>query len=378
MIIKTYIGCLLESIGDLYLMMNSISVKIRTLNPDDFLDYYDKIIVDKLEEYSKIITEKGDEFHPFSGILSKKGGNYILRKGKRIASCSTLLTYQGYADVVDEDILDVCVAIELYRHSILVHDDLIDMDDYRRGGESFHKFFSNDYDERFGKGIAVFYGNIFFSEALNTLLKTNFERNRLLEALKLMVEGYREVNESQVLDLLFEYKEPVLEEWEDMVSKRASSLFKVTMLTGAILAGVAGKELRLIEEAVKHIGFAFDIQDDIIGTFASEEQYGRPSGGDIILGKKPLHVIYTIQMVSDNEKEELRGLLAKKKLDKNQIEHVKKIIKNCGALERTRERTIEHATKAIETLNKTKMNKNAKQFFISLLNFVSQSLDWYR
>jgi geranylgeranyl diphosphate synthase type I len=359
-------------------MVSNISEKIRNLNPDDFLEYYNEIIDKKLEEYSKEITEKSDEFHPFSGLLSNRAGDYILRKGKRIASCSTLLTYQGYTNVVDEDILNICVAIELYRHSILVHDDFIDMDDYRRGGEAFHKFFSNDYDERFGEGIAVFYGNIFFSDALNNLLKTNFKRKPLLEALKLMVEGYREVNESQVLDLLFEYKEPVLNEWEDMVSKRASSLFKVTMLTGAILAGVEGKELRLIEEAVTHIGFAFDIQDDIIGTFATEEQYGRPAGGDIILGKKPLHIIYTIQMASDREKEELRDLLAKKKLDKNQIERVKEIIKSCGALERTRDRTVEHATKAIETLNKTKMNDNAKQFFVSLLNFVSQSLDWYR
>ena len=358
-------------------MLSIISEKIRNLNPDDFLEYYDNIIVQKLEEYSKTITEKNWEFHPFSGILSKRAGDYLLRKGKRIASYSTLLTYQGYANLVDEDILNVCVAIELYRHSILVHDDLIDMDDYRRGGEAFHKFFSNDYDERFGEGLAVFYGNIFFAEALNILLKTNFKIKRLLAALKLMVEGYREVNESQVLDLLFEYKEPVLKEWEDMVSKRASSLFKVTILTGAILAGVEGKELRLIEEAVKDIGFAFDIQDDIIGTFASEEQYGRPVGGDIMLGKKPLHIIYAIQMASDREKEELRDLLVKKKLDNDNIEYLKEIIKNCGALERTRDRTIEHATKAIETINKTKMNDKAKQFFVSLLDFVSLSLDWY-
>jgi geranylgeranyl diphosphate synthase type I len=359
-------------------MESSISEKIRTLNPDDFLEYYDWVIEQRLETYSKTIREKADEFHPFSGRLSMRAGDYLLRKGKRIASCSTLLTYQGYTNIVDDDILNVCVAIELYRHSILVHDDLIDMDDFRRGGEAFHKFFSNDYNERFGEGVAVFYGNIFFSEALTTLLKTNYKRKHLLEAFKLMVEGYKEVNESQVLDLLFEYKEPVLKEWEDMVSKRASSLFKVTILTGAILSGADVKELQLIEEAVKHIGFAFDIQDDIIGTFASEEQYGRPAGGDIILGKKPLHIIYAIQMSRDREKKELQDLLAQKKLDKDQIERVKEIIKSCGALEKARKRTIEHATKAIKTLQKTSMNDNAKRFFESLLNFVSKSLDWYR
>jgi geranylgeranyl diphosphate synthase type II len=86
------------------------------------------------------------------------------------------------------------------------------------------------------------------------------------------------VNESQVLDLLFEYKTPDVNEWYVMASKRAASLFKASLLVGAVLADASEKDLRLLGEAAEHIGYCFDIQDDIIDTFASEEQYGRRPG----------------------------------------------------------------------------------------------------
>jgi geranylgeranyl pyrophosphate synthase len=358
-------------------MSNEISEKVRRLSSDEFLDYYTELIGKKLEDYSLKLAEEAKSYHTFIGEAAEKIGELLLRKGKRIASCSTLLTYQGYADRVDEGILSVCLAIELYRHSILVHDDLVDMDHFRRGGKTFHRLFSDEFTERFGEGVAVFYGNILFSESLMILLKSGFERNRLLKSFELLSTGYREVNESQVLDLLFEYKEPTLKEWEVMASKRAASLFKVNMLAGAILGGAAEKELLLIEKGARQIGFCFDIQDDIIGTFASEEQYGRPAGGDIILGKKPLHIVCAYQLSPASKRNELRNLLTSKELGDQQIERVKEIIRSCGALKKAKQRIEEHAEKAVEILDKTSMNNHSKSFFTYLVNFISESLDWY-
>ncbi len=359
-------------------MKSDISEHVRRLSPDEFLDYYTEVIDKRIEAYTSKISEEARSYHPFIGNVTKRIAEFLLRKGKRIASCSTLLTYHGYTDRVDEPILRVCLALELYRHSILVHDDLVDMDDLRRGGKAFHKLFADEYDERFSEATAIFCGNILFSETLTMLLKTEFQRNRLLKAVELLSTGYREVNESQVLDLLFEYTEPTLKEWEIMASKRAASLFKVNMLTGAILGGATEKDLRLIAEGARHVGFSFDIQDDIIGTFASAEQYGRPTGGDIALGKKPLHVVYAYQLTRDNARDELSNLLASKRLERQQIERVKEIIRCHGALEKAKQRSKEHAENAVKLLNKTSMNDHSKSFFSYLANFVSESLDWYR
>ncbi|MDD2665435.1 MAG: polyprenyl synthetase family protein [Methanocellales archaeon] len=335
---------------------------------DRLLEEYTELIDHKLREYFKTVLEEGRAYHPFIGDVFAQVEEFLLRKGKRIASCSTLLTYKGYTGEI-EDILDICVGIELYRHGILIHDDLVDRDEKRRGGEAFHKLFT--YGDRFGESMAVFYGNILFSQALRTLFESNFEC--IGKVIKLFLEDYKAVNESQTLDLLFEHKEPTVEEWYVMASKRAASLFKASMLTGAILGGASAQDLQILEEAAMHIGYSFDIQDDIIGTFASEEQYGRATGGDILLGKKPLHMVYAYKLAKGDLQQELRNIAA----DAEGIEKVKKIIKECGALAKTKEVSRDHASRAIKLINKTSMNAESKNFFKDLIDFVTESLDWY-
>ncbi len=70
----------------------------------------------------------------------------------------TLLVYKGFTHEVDSRILDVCVGVELFRHGILVHDDLVDDDELRRGAATIHTVFSQEQDARFGNGVAIFAG----------------------------------------------------------------------------------------------------------------------------------------------------------------------------------------------------------------------------
>jgi len=237
---------------------------------EELLDQYGKLVDERLDEFLTGLIERGESYHSFIGELYSKIHEYVLRKGKRLASCSTLLTYKGYAGELDDRILNVCVGVELFRHSILIHDDLVDRDDIRRGRATFHKLFS-EQGERFGEGAAVFVGDAMFALALQAFRDSGFPDYKVNELLRLFEDGYRAVNESQVLDLLFEYGEPDVEEWRAMASMRAASLFRTTILAGAILAGAPEEDRRLLEEAAIHVGYAFDIQDDIIDTFASEE-----------------------------------------------------------------------------------------------------------
>jgi geranylgeranyl pyrophosphate synthase len=252
----------------------------------------------------------------------------------------------------------------------------VDRDEHRRGGKAFHKLFM--YDDRFGESLAVFYGNILFSQALRTLFDSNFDVKPINKVIQLFLEDYEAVNESQTLDLLFEYKEPTIEEWYVMASKRAASLFRASMLTGAILGGASAQDIKILEEAAMNIGYSFDIQDDIIGTFASEEQYGRQTGGDILLGKKPLHVIYAYQLSNRDVQYELRNVLRDRKAGEGDIDKIREIIKGCGALAKTKEVSRAHANKAIKLVEKTSLTVESKKFFKDLINFVSESLDWYK
>jgi len=344
------------------------------MNYTDVLDSYGTIIEKDLKSRLDEMVRDGQKYHPFLGNVYDATREFVQRGGRRLSACSTLIVYQGYAGKIDERIVRVCSGIELYRHSILIHDDIVDAEDKRRGGDTLHKTIARGFDERFGLGSAMFAGNILYALAIECLLNSGFEENKLVDAARLLATEFRAVNESQILDMLFEYKNPDVKEWEIMTGRRAASLFKASMLVGALLASAPKKDLELLEIAARHIGFAFDIQDDIIDTFATEEDYGRVSCGDIGKRKKPLHVILALQ----KEKRLAAIMQEERSLDAAEIKYVRSLIRDCGALDEAKSISREHAAQAERIVSRTGMNRDAKDFFISFIRFVDESLEWYK
>jgi len=340
---------------------------------EKLLDEYTTLIDHRLEVFFDEVLEEAKDYHPFVYDVYLNIKEFVLRKGKRLASTSTLLTYKGYTNDLDDKILNVGVGIELYRHSILAHDDLVDTDAMRRGGKAFHKIF--DYDRRFVEGVAIFAGNIMYALSIRALQNSGFQEDLTADILKLFADDFQSVNESQILDILFEFRIPDAEEWEIMASKRAASLFNCTILAGAILAKAPRQDLIKLKEASSHIGYCFDIQDDIIGTFAAEEDYGREPKWDIIMGKKPLHTVFALEKADEEDVEKLKK---KGDLDLSEIEEIKEIIRKTKGLERAKEISREHALNAINIIKKTKLSKETREFFVEFIKFVSESLGWYK
>ncbi len=348
------------------------------MNWDEKMSSYSFIIERRLDNHLTKILGEAKAYHPFVEEVYSTVKEFSLRRGKRIAASTTLITYKGYMGEVNDQILNVCVGMELFRHSILVHDDLVDEDELRRGGRTIHKIFEGERDVRFGKGLSVFIGDIIYALSVQSILNSGFKGEKLFKAISLLSEGYREINESQILDLFFEYKDPDVDEWYIMASRRAASLFKTTILTGAFLAGAPPRDLGLLREAALNIGYSFDIQDDIIDTFASLKQYGRKPGGDIIHGKKPLHIIYTLEMAKNEEIEELKNLVKESTLTTTKFKLIRGIIKRSGALGKAKEKSRRHAERAKELIAETSLSKEEKEFLTYLIDYVKESLEWYK
>lgn len=345
------------------------------------LDKYGVLIEDNLKMFLAKAVKQAEDYHPFIGKVYSDIEEFVLRKGKRLASCSTLLTYKGYNGNVDDKILNICVGVELYRHAILVHDDLIDIDDQRRGGSTLHKKFMNKYspyDNRFGDGTAVFAGNIAYALAIRAIIDSGFPKDKINKVLRLTSEGYRDVNESQILDLLFEQKDVLVDEWKVMASKRASTLFKVTLLTGAILADASNEDMALLEVAAENMGYSFDIQDDIIDSFAKKEEYGRSTCLDISKNKKPLHVVQALHAKDSKKSEALKCLLGKKFLSFGEKDLVRKLLRESGGLNAAKHASKQYALQARQLINKTSLTGGSKEFFNSFILYIEESLDWYK
>ena len=106
------------------------------------------------------------------------------------------MAYQGHSGRLDDDIIKVACGIEFYRHCILVHDDLVDRDDLRRGEATLHRLMGRGRDDRFGEGIAVFAGNMLCSLAIKTVLSAGFPSHLLVKAVDMLCREFRRVNES--------------------------------------------------------------------------------------------------------------------------------------------------------------------------------------
>ncbi|MFB0502120.1 MAG: polyprenyl synthetase family protein, partial [Candidatus Bathyarchaeia archaeon] len=111
---------------------------------EETLDRYGALIEEKMRNFFIEARNAAKIYHHYVEKVYSSMEEFVLRKGKRLASCSTLLTYRGYTGDINDQILKVCVGIELYRHSILIHDDLVDKDEFRRGGKTFHRMFSEN------------------------------------------------------------------------------------------------------------------------------------------------------------------------------------------------------------------------------------------
>jgi geranylgeranyl diphosphate synthase type II len=339
------------------------------------LDEYGSLVEDRLSNFLGNETEKAVKYHSLIGRVYKDLSDYMFRAGKRLASCSVILTYKGFTNRIDDRILNFSIGLELYRHAILVHDDLVDNDELRRGSQTIHKIYSEEYDSRFGNGLAIFAGNMLSAIGQKAFCISGFEPEKIVRILNMANDGYQAVNESQILDLLFEYKIPDVDEWYTMASKRAASLFRVALSAGAILANASERDIELLNEAGGHIGYSFDIQDDIIDLFASEEQYGRKPGGDVMKQKKPLHIVYMYKMANQKQLETFETVVNGKTL--KDLIVARKIVSDCGALEAAKDRSKEHAESAKRLLAHTAMNSETKNFFTSFIDYVESSLDWY-
>jgi geranylgeranyl diphosphate synthase type II len=337
---------------------------------EEILDEYDALIEGEVRRYFSRAREEAKRYHPFMGRVYESLAEYVLRKGRRLAATSALLVYAGFKGEIDAPAKRLGLALELYRHAILAHDDLVDRDEERRGGRALHRIFK---PQAFGEAVAIFAGNMLYAMALEVL--ENLPEERKLRSL--FAHAYREVNESQVLDAYFEHRKPSVEEWYAMASRRAPSLFRLTLLAGAVLAGAGKGEIKHLERAGTEIGYAFDIQDDIIGTFATREQYGREPGGDVLRGKKPLHIALALKLAAKDEREELRRILASRSAGRREVERVKELVRGCGALDEAKRIARWHAENAKAEIGKTSLSREVKQVFAGFIDYVAESLEWY-
>lgn len=213
--------------------------------------------------------------------------------GKRLRPTVLLLTAEALTDTEPLsdgyrafgpqgiDIMSAAVSVEIIQSFTLIHDDIMDDDDLRRGVPSVHREYDLD--------TAILAGDTLYSKAFECMLKTGASADRSVRALKELATTCTEICEGQALDVAFERNGSVTTaEYLEMIELKTAVLYAASASIPAILLGADEETVDAMHQYGVDVGMAFQIQDDLLDLTVSSEELGKQRGSDLIEGKRTL------------------------------------------------------------------------------------------
>ena len=267
---------------------------------------------------------------------------YIIKgKGKRIRPLLVLLSAKLVGGNFD-DAYNAAAAVELLHNFTLVHDDIMDNADKRRGRLTVH----TKYDE----STAILAGDSLLSIAYEYLLKDCDGNSKLI--LDSFTKGLIEVCEGQSLDKEYESKKRVsLDEYLVMIKKKTASMIKMCCEVGAILGEGNNKEINGLAAYGLNLGIAFQIQDDLLDIIAEEKKFGKKIGGDLVEGKKTYLFIKALEKSSGKDRNSLNNIIQNKGIRINQVEKYKALYQKLDVIEDAKKAINYYTERALKSLS---------------------------
>jgi len=313
---------------------------------------YKRLIDNKLRSFIKQDTPR-TLYDPVKYILS--GG------GKRIRPMLVLLACEAVGGKA-RDSLDAAVAVEILHNFTLVHDDIMDNADSRRGRKTVHK--------RWDTNTAILVGDALLGMAYKSLLRTKSER--LHEIINVFTDGVIEVCEGQGYDKEFETQDDLLlPEYFIMIQKKTGTLISMSAEIGAIIGGGSKREVSALREYGWHLGRAFQIQDDLLDIVADEKEFGKTIGGDIIEGKKTYLLVRALERAEGKDRALIESIARHRGASKDCIQAVKQMYQDYGIIDVARadiKSDITRAVKALQPIQHSQMREQLIWFSEMLLH----------
>ena len=271
--------------------------------------------------------------------------------GKRLRPRLVLLAAEMFGGK-EEKVLPAALAIEVFHNFTLLHDDVMDKADIRRGRPTVHV--------RWNDNTAILSGDQMVIEAYTLLSRV--PADRLSETLRLFNKMATEICEGQQYDMEFEGREQVsIEEYMQMIRLKTSVLLATALQIGAYIAGANAAQQKALYEYGINIGLAFQIQDDILDVYGDPRTFGKAIGGDICCNKKTYMLLTALQRADDETRAELEQWLQTQDKSDEKIQAVTGIYTRTGAREVCETVMQLHTHEALSQLNALPQNDATEQ-----------------
>ncbi|WP_303011185.1 polyprenyl synthetase family protein [uncultured Bacteroides sp.] len=287
---------------------------------------------------------------------------YILSLGgKRIRPVLMLMAYNLYREDITS-IYDPAAAIEVYHNHTLLHDDLMDRSDMRRGKPTVHKVWNDN--------TAVLSGDAMLILAFR--LMESVPAGYLKEVMDLFTQTMLEICEGQQLDMEFESRGDVTEdEYIEMIRLKTAVLLAGSLKIGAVLAGASDKDADNLYNFGMQIGVAFQLQDDLLDVYGNPEVFGKKLGGDILCNKKTYMLIKARSRADEKQREELeRWMSAETYQPAEKIEAVTGLYNQLNIRTVCENKMREYYTLAMESLEAVAVAEDRKKELKNLVKLL--------
>jgi geranylgeranyl diphosphate synthase, type I len=289
-------------------------------------------------------VKKDYKLHLVSPILFESIKDFTLREGKRIRPLLLILSYKGYSrgkKPISKEIYNASTCMEFLHNFMLIHDDIIDRSDLRRGKPTMHKLLEKTVKtsdpKKLGYDLSIIAGDIVYALAIDAFLSINESLDRKERALKYFIQTAAFTAMGEFIDTLHgvEKIENVKEKdvYLNYTLKTARYTFDCPLVTGAILGGAEEREIKKISDFAIQIGQAFQIQDDIIGIYESEKNIGKSILSDLAESKKTLLVCHAYARLKGAQRKEFLKYFMKPKKNFDDLIAVRKIFIDSGSLD---------------------------------------------
>ncbi len=306
-----------------------------------YLEDYIKKTEPILDSFFKTQKKEAAKISPITAEMMRIYRKYM--GGKNIRGSLTKLGYECFNSKNGKAILKASLMVEITHTWILIHDDIMDRDILRRKMPTIHVQYENFHKKRYKKGegdhyglsMAMDMGDIGFALSYLLLSDSDFSDKVKTRVLRAFSNQILSTAYGQALDLTYELEDKLSEEDVLRVHHYKAANYTITgpLQYGALFAGADEKEVKKIEKYGLPVGIAFQIRDDELGLFSDEKTLGKPIGSDVKENKITLLHLKALELAKGEDKKFIRNAYGNKDLTKRELNRVRKITQETGALD---------------------------------------------
>lgn len=298
--------------------------------------------------------------------------------GKLVRGSLVLGTAQVFGQKHVKNFLPLAAAIELTHSGLLIHDDIIDKDEKRRGKPSLHTQYqqyalthSIKDAQHFGTSFGICVADLLFFMICELLQQGDIPQKLRRELITTFAQELQTVGLAQMQDIYFSlatYSPSETEILQLYRQKTGRYTFALPLMLGGMLAGQPRQVLQLLEASGESLGLIFQIKDDELGLFGDSSTTGKPVGTDVIRGNKTLYHLYLYQAATIVEKRRLSQIFGNPKADLRDISCVRKLVRDYGIDKKIAQQIVSLEQKTRSVINKLPQTID-KQPLFDLLTF---------